>query len=380
MALTVKHTVEFSNNRRTPSGPGTLVPTPSGATLQTYPIRAIRSNPPDPEIRGLDQLRDAPGPTRGTEVPREKDVGNRPGTGHRCRIVASRRRSVSVSVPPCRANDENITQRFRRESKRCPAACVTPSRSAGSRGSAPFRGVGALPLPPPRGRLRRGRRGACGRGAAAGRCGRTRTGLRRDPVRTRGRSVAVRRRAARRWCAACRGRAAARRARRRRPHLSVTLAPAGDGCGACGGRPGRRPHAPWRRAGDSNPRCIAAQRFSRPSHSAALSALLAPVRAMPTPGGAVAQSSEAPSRAPAQVSGTTTAPPHEGDGAVRSDRCDVRRRRRAAAAWRAAPARSASAWSRRASARRCRASARAPGSAAPRARPPAGAWPPRRSS
>jgi len=51
LALTVKHTVEFSNNRRTPSGPGTLVPTPSGATRLTYqtgfrsPTRVSGSRP-----------------------------------------------------------------------------------------------------------------------------------------------------------------------------------------------------------------------------------------------------------------------------------------------------------------------------------------------
>jgi hypothetical protein len=35
LALTIKHTVEFSNNRHTPSEAETTVPTPSGATPLT---------------------------------------------------------------------------------------------------------------------------------------------------------------------------------------------------------------------------------------------------------------------------------------------------------------------------------------------------------
>ncbi len=265
---------------------------------------------------------DAPGPTRGTDVPREKDVGNRPGTGHRVRSSPLGLDPFWCPFLPVGRTTRTLPRGFRE------------SQNAGERpASHAVRPVIPRPRPPPTTPFRRSSSSrpslACRRFPAVG-ASRSRracpsggeAGSPRPPSASsddRTRTTA-----------------------RGRPHEDGHGTRPRNGDGVCGRRPGRRPHTPWRRAGDSNPRCIAAQRFSRPSHSAALSALLAPARVMPTPRGAVAQSSEAASRAGGAAPGrTTTAPPlGRATGPWRPRvRDELRRRCRAAGAWPAAPGR-----------------------------------------
>src|SRR5690606_27800078 len=98
LALTIKHTVEFSNNRRTPSKTGTTAPTPSGATLQPYPISRPGPNRLGDPIQARISRRGLPLLARGARSdPRPSVRVSDPG-GH-----------LAVSGS-CRADFENITR------------------------------------------------------------------------------------------------------------------------------------------------------------------------------------------------------------------------------------------------------------------------------
>ena len=102
MALTNKHTVEFSNNRHTPTQHH-----PTGQNLAWGNF----SNLPDP-LRPL-QLGDPSGGSRGTSSPDHVTAREAPGhsrggpPGGPATVSCDR---DSVSVPPCRANVENTTR------------------------------------------------------------------------------------------------------------------------------------------------------------------------------------------------------------------------------------------------------------------------------
>src|SRR5690606_11728458 len=134
LALTNKHTVEFSNNRHTPTQHH-----PTGQNLAWGNF----SNLPDP--RCPLQLGDPSGKGRGTgslhdparraklrAVPRR---GTARGTSHR--LVRSR----PVSVPPCRANVENTT----RGPRPCQLGSVPRPRGPQGRGPTRARNADARP-------------------------------------------------------------------------------------------------------------------------------------------------------------------------------------------------------------------------------------------